>query len=298
MSWTNKNSNLKKKDFEKLCVTGGHGSGKTTFIKESLNKYDFVEVTPYTLRSVHIFTEFVKDITSFLYMDCVDCKLPAYKTALEHPLMRLVTIDRGRTPPDGYKVKDLGDTNHWLTGMQTDWRTQDAVHDMETIMKHTLFKGLDYKDVRDKWSDHGFMIASIHSNYLNSKADPVDICEYLSVSDLYDTYVFQGRWVLMDYLYKDIIEGLSWHVDNTHNGTKLLPGSVWTKFNHLKNRETKLKRFFMQHSLEMVPLLIQKGPDIMNQYGITRSEFDVMKHFLRTPLTPREITLIKKHLLE
>ena len=158
-------------------------------------------------------------------------------------------------------------------------------------------------------SEHGYIWDIVHENYVDSKNVKIEeISEYMSLSDVIDTKIYNGNWELIPLFSTLSTVAPALAIDHTLKKSSLRSGSAWTKYGNYKMRLIKYKSIINRTNkhVDIESLMVMrdlwqadpvKGLEVMRSYGLRGSDIDVINHLaLIKKLKAKEIQAIKKSL--
>jgi hypothetical protein len=126
----------------------------------------------------------------------------------------------------------------------------------------------------------------LHENYVDGKGNLADISEMFSVADIIETEVYNGSWEYLHYF--NFWGCVLPSVELKHSlGTKLRPGSTWTKYQNMCMREKRLetlskrtlgKRLVFDEMLVLREYAEQENDEILREYNLEPQDIDVLNH--------------------
>lgn len=157
-------------------------------------------------------------------------------------------------------------------------------------------------DSLNKIQEHGYSWGIIHENYLDSpdvKDSFEEISELMSISDVFDTIIYENNWDDLKYfnLFAIIMPAIKMkHSISTDN---MRPGSAWTKYSNYKMRLSRFKS--MRIPLESVYLhrMYLENGDISRflNYKLKSIDVDTINHLcIETKLKAKNILKLKKQI--
>lgn len=135
----------------------------------------------------------------------------------------------------------------------------------------------------DSFEEHGHSLSIVHENYVDATLGMDDMCEIIdsiSLSDVFDIEIYKNCWDFIEYFQCIGIAKPCFLIDGTLCYNKIRPGSVWTKFNNFKMRQSKLKKFKMDVTtiVYIFKLLCMGNTGLASSYNINSSDIDTINH--------------------
>lgn len=132
----------------------------------------------------------------------------------------------------------------------------------------------------------GNISSILHENYVDGKGNLAEISSMFSVADIIETKVYDGSWEYLHYF--NVWGCIMPAVELKHSlGTKLRPGSTWTKFQNMCMREKRLevlskrtpgKRLSFEEMLLLREYAEHENGEILREYNLEPQDIDVLNH--------------------
>jgi len=157
--------------------------------------------------------------------------------------------------------------------------------------------------------EHGYSWGVVHENYSDAKnIDLVSIIDDLSMADVYDSQIYNGKWELLPFFCHHGIVKPCTEINGTLYKECIRPGSAWTKFNNYKMKKSIMSEITNRSGgkIDVDALLLirticiqdpDRAVDIMLSYGMKSRDVYIMNHIaLKTKIKPKALQYIKKKL--
>ena len=320
------------KTHPKLYIWGPPGIGKTWTVRRVLD--DFIDLDADILKSKQTTLDILSRASSSLFfIDDFEAVQDLVGIRELEQVKRIVII--GNNPWKGhmnvfsyefpikseselldigklYGVYDVswcgGDIRRIING-QSDakdvfWTPKNFVHSLISV--NGTKDSNDY--IGHIIEEHGHVMDMIHDNYIDSKADPCEVLECLSIASVYDDEIYSGKWYLLPYFSLESCIAPASLIGHSITGD-LRPGSMWTKYSSMCMRKKKVRAMcnrVKRRELDVDALMLLRdyfdkgqGHELIQEYDLHKCDFDVLAHLcLVKKLKAKTTTALKKQCLE
>lgn len=317
-----------------LYLYGSSGIGKSYTVKKALSDITYIEISSNN-RNL-----FIDVIDTHVVIDSCDIALPNTSKAIiiisrvkpsnkfenfeiihmQTPTVNMM-VNIGRSKFPFYPLLEMtkfakrarGNIRDFLCSLDFS-DEKDLFTSPKELIYNLACKDVKYplkpsKYIGHSIPEHGYSCGIIHENYMDV-IDSLDglaiIADNISLSDIYDKHIYNGRWDLSPWfsLHGIVIPCIK--INNSLSSCNMRPGSVWTKYNNYCMRTIKTQIIYNKTSLNydtltsLYTLCIHLGIKvipILKYYGITKQFVDVMNHLaIKRKLNGRMLIQIKKGL--